>query len=65
MIAGVIGAVSLLVIREPNGTSMWGSPPAAASEAEAHDLVQSPGASHASTGLGIALPVVPTPRQII
>jgi MHS family proline/betaine transporter-like MFS transporter len=41
MIAGVIGVVSILVIREPNGTSMWGSPPAAASEQEAHELVQS------------------------
>ncbi|HEV2544989.1 MAG TPA: MFS transporter [Methylobacterium sp.] len=64
MIAGAIGAVSILLIREPNGTSMWGSPPAAASEQEAHDLVQGYG-SGAAGGSGLSVPVPIAPRQIV
>ena len=37
--AGLIGCVSIYCIQEPNGRRMWGSPPAAASEDEARDLV--------------------------
>lgn len=65
MIAGAIGAVSILVIREPNGTSMWGSPPAAASEQEAHDLVQGYGSGAAGGGSGLSVPVPIAPRQIV
>jgi MHS family proline/betaine transporter-like MFS transporter len=39
VIAGVIGAVSLLFLQEPNGRRMWGSAPAAESTEEAHELV--------------------------
>lgn len=39
--AGVVGAVSLVFLREPNGRRMWGSAPAVASEQEADDLVRS------------------------
>ncbi|HEY8302108.1 MAG TPA: MFS transporter [Jatrophihabitans sp.] len=39
VIAGVVGAVSLWFLREPNRRRMWGSAPAAVSEDEAHDLV--------------------------
>lgn len=39
IIAGVIGAVSLLFLGEPNGRRMWGSAPAATSEEEAEELV--------------------------
>ena len=39
IIAGVIGAVSLWFLQEPNGRRMWGSAPAAASEDEAEELV--------------------------
>ncbi|MEP9383785.1 MFS transporter [Nocardioides cheoyonin] len=38
--AGVVGAISLLFVQEPNGRRMWGSAPAAASEEEARDLVR-------------------------
>ena len=37
--AGLIGAVSVLFLKEPNGERMWGSAPAATSEEEAHELV--------------------------
>ncbi|MCX8252522.1 Proline/betaine transporter [Beijerinckiaceae bacterium RH AL1] len=40
MFAGVIGAISIYIIREPNGLRMWGSPPAAATHEEAHELVR-------------------------
>ncbi|GAB4005930.1 MFS transporter [Nocardioides ultimimeridianus] len=36
--AGVVGAVSLLFLQEPNGRRMWGSAPAAASEEEAQEV---------------------------
>ncbi|MQY20307.1 MFS transporter [Nocardia macrotermitis] len=39
IIAGVIGAVSVYFLQEPNGRRMWGSAPAAQSEAEAEELV--------------------------
>ncbi|TSD97221.1 MFS transporter [Skermania sp. ID1734] len=39
IIAGVIGAVSLMFLQEPNGRRMWGSAPAAASAAEARELL--------------------------
>lgn len=39
--AGVVGATSLVFLREPNGRRMWGSAPAVASEQEADDLVRS------------------------
>ena len=39
VIAGVIGAVSLWFLQEPNGRRMWGSPPAAVSHDEAVRLV--------------------------
>jgi MHS family proline/betaine transporter-like MFS transporter len=44
VVAGLVGCVSVWAIQEPNGRRMWGSAPAARSEAEAHDLVaqQSP-----------------------
>ena len=37
--AGVVGAVALHFLHEPNGRRMWGSAPAAGSEAEAHELI--------------------------
>jgi MHS family proline/betaine transporter-like MFS transporter len=40
VIAGVIGAASVWFIQEPNGRHMWGSKPAAASSAEAEELVE-------------------------
>ena len=40
--AGVIGAVSLVFLQEPNGRRMWGSAPAAASEEEAREVVAEP-----------------------
>ena len=45
IIAGVVGAVSLLFLAEPNGRRMWGSAPAAVDDAEARELVdaQKPG----------------------
>ena len=39
IIAGVIGAVSLWAIQEPNGLKMWGSPPAADTPEEAAALI--------------------------
>jgi MFS transporter, MHS family, proline/betaine transporter len=39
--AGLVGAVSLLFLREPNGRRMWGSAPAAVDEAEARRYVKS------------------------
>lgn len=41
IIAGVIGAASLAYLLEPNGRRMWGSGPAASSDAEARELVGS------------------------
>ena len=37
--AGVVGAVSLVFLQEPNGRRMWGSAPAAASAEEAHEVI--------------------------
>ena len=37
--AGLIGAASVLFLKEPNGERMWGSAPAATSEEEARELV--------------------------
>jgi len=39
LIAGVVGAVALLFLQDPNGRRMWGSAPAAASHEEAEELV--------------------------
>jgi MFS transporter, MHS family, proline/betaine transporter len=39
IIAGIVGAVSLWFLREPNGRRMWGSAPAAGNEEERHDLL--------------------------
>lgn len=39
ILAGVIGAVSIWALREPNGLKMWGSPPAAATREEAAALI--------------------------
>ena len=39
IIAGIIGAVSIYCIQDPNGRHMWGSSPAAATEEEARELV--------------------------
>ncbi|AFU02624.1 MFS transporter [Nocardia brasiliensis] len=41
IIAGVIGAVSVYFLQEPNGRHMWGSAPAAQSEEEAAEFVGS------------------------
>ena len=43
--AGIVGAVSLYFLQEPNGRKMWGSAPAATTEEEARELVdaQQPG----------------------
>ncbi|WP_232524983.1 MFS transporter [Nocardioides mangrovicus] len=41
--AGLIGAVSLYFLAEPNGRKMWGSAPAAASEEEAKEYVSAQG----------------------
>ena len=38
--AGLVGAASVLFLKEPNGERMWGSAPAAASEEEAQELVE-------------------------
>lgn len=38
--AGVIGCVSLWFLAEPNGRKMWGSPPAAQTPQEAHDVAE-------------------------
>jgi MFS transporter, MHS family, proline/betaine transporter len=38
--AGVVGAVSLWFLLEPNGRRMWGSAPAAGSDREAHELIE-------------------------
>ncbi len=45
IIAGVVGAVSLFFLAEPNGRRMWGSAPAAIDDEEARELVdaQRPG----------------------
>jgi MFS transporter, MHS family, proline/betaine transporter len=40
IIAGVIGAVSLSFLQEPNGRRMWGSPPSAESRDEAVRLIE-------------------------
>lgn len=37
--AGVVGAVSLYFLQDPNGRRMWGSPPAAGSQEEAQEYV--------------------------
>ena len=37
--AGVIGLVAVVFLQEPNGRRMWGSAPAAGSDAEAAELV--------------------------
>ena len=37
--AGAVGVVSMVFLHEPNGRRMWGSPPAAATEEEARELV--------------------------
>lgn len=37
--AGLVGAASLVFLREPNGRRMWGSAPAVASEQEADELI--------------------------
>ena len=37
--AGTVGVVSMMFLHEPNGRRMWGSPPAAATEAEARELI--------------------------
>ncbi|MFH6786896.1 MULTISPECIES: MFS transporter [Methylobacterium] len=55
-IAGLVGTVSILAIREPGGATMWGSPPAAASLEEAHALVTSRPAS--------AVPVAPAGSRV-
>ncbi len=39
IIAGVVGAVSLVFLQEPNGRKMWGSAPAAATDEEAEEYV--------------------------
>jgi len=39
MAAGVVGAVALWFLMEPNGRRMWGSAPAAGSKQEAHELI--------------------------
>ncbi|GAB6846049.1 MHS family proline/betaine transporter-like MFS transporter [Methylorubrum rhodinum] len=61
MIAGAIGTASILAIREPNGACMWGSAPAAASEAEARDLVAR---SNAASAGGTPVSLTPMPRQV-
>lgn len=37
--AGAVGVASMVFLHEPNGRRMWGSPPAAATEEEARELV--------------------------
>jgi MFS transporter, MHS family, proline/betaine transporter len=39
IIAGLIGMVSVWFLQEPNGRRMWGSPPSAASRAEAEQVI--------------------------
>ena len=60
MIAGVIGAISIFVIREPNGLRMWGSPPAAATTEEAHELCKKYNGGRAAPG---ALAPAATPGE--
>lgn len=56
-LAGLVGTVSILAIREPGGATMWGSPPAAESPEEAHDLIASlPAAAPDSGGVAAVAP---------
>ncbi|MGU3422650.1 MFS transporter [Methylobacterium sp. D54C] len=64
-IAGAIGLVSILAIREPNGSTMWGSPPAAASEEEARDLIEAGGAATTVLADERANPVAPRVSQVV
>ncbi|MBF6244211.1 MULTISPECIES: MFS transporter [Nocardia] len=43
IIAGLVGAVSVYFLQEPNGRRMWGSAPAARSAEEARELIGSQG----------------------
>ncbi len=54
-LAGLVGTVSILAIREPGGATMWGSPPAAASAEEARDLIASLPAATPPAGGAVAV----------